>query len=69
MSYWQTLHNTPGVVNKVIMRSEALREVFAELDQTSDLLELRMASNAPHFRFTTFGNYGTNHVSTRQLAN
>uniref|UniRef100_A0A6A7FVG9 Cell cycle checkpoint protein RAD1-like n=1 Tax=Hirondellea gigas TaxID=1518452 RepID=A0A6A7FVG9_9CRUS len=51
-----------GVINKVIMRSDCLREVFSELDLSSDLLELYMGPTHPYFRFSTFGNYGTNHT-------
>jgi len=53
---------TDRVINKVIMRSESLREVFSELDSSSEYLELRMAPTAPHFRFSTFGTHGTYHT-------
>lgn len=53
----------PGVVNKVIMRSECLKEVFSELDMSSDVLEIFMSPDPPYFRLSTFGSYGTNHVS------
>lgn len=51
-----------GVVNKVIMRSECLKEVFSELDMSSDVLEIFMSPDAPHFRLSTFGSYGINHT-------
>lgn len=51
-----------GVVNKVVMRSDGLRDVFSELDQSSDLLEVHMSPQSPNFRLSTFGNYGTNHT-------
>ncbi|XP_042883005.1 cell cycle checkpoint protein RAD1-like [Penaeus japonicus] len=51
-----------GVINKVIMRSECLKEVFSELDMSSDVLEILMSPDPPYFRLSTFGNYGTNHT-------
>ncbi|KAK8730051.1 hypothetical protein OTU49_008439 [Cherax quadricarinatus] len=49
-----------GVVNKVIMRSDCLKEIFSELDTSSDVLEIVMTPNPPYFRFSTIGSYGTN---------
>ena len=40
-----------------------MREVFAELDMTSDVLQLLMSPDAPYFRLSTFGNAGSMHVS------
>ncbi|XP_069156159.1 cell cycle checkpoint protein RAD1 isoform X2 [Procambarus clarkii] len=51
-----------GVVNKVIMRSECLRDIFSELDMSSDVLEIVMSPAAPYFRLSTFGSYGTSHT-------
>ncbi|XP_064079279.1 cell cycle checkpoint protein RAD1-like [Macrobrachium nipponense] len=51
-----------GVLNKIIMRSEVLKEVFSELDTSSDVLEILMSPDAPYFRLTTYGTYGTNHI-------
>lgn len=51
-----------GVVNKVIMRSECLRDIFSELDMSSDVLEILMSPDAPYFRLSTFGNFGVNHT-------
>ncbi|CAL4141410.1 unnamed protein product, partial [Meganyctiphanes norvegica] len=51
-----------GVVNKVIMRSECLREIFSELDMSSDVLEILMSPDPPYFRFSTFGSFGVNHT-------
>lgn len=39
-----------------------MREVFAELDMTSDVLEILMSPDAPYFRLSTFGNAGNTHV-------
>ncbi|KAF2367177.1 Rad1/Rec1/Rad17 [Trinorchestia longiramus] len=46
------------VVNKLIMRSECLREVFAELDQSSEFLTFHITASPPSLRLTTDGNYG-----------
>lgn len=54
--------SSAGVVNKVIMRSECLREIFSELDGSSEILEILMSPDPPHFRLSTFGIYGTNHI-------
>ena len=51
-----------GVVNKVVMKSECLKELFSELDSSSEVMEILMSPNAPHFRISTFGNHGENHV-------
>ncbi|XP_045139370.1 cell cycle checkpoint protein RAD1-like [Portunus trituberculatus] len=48
-----------GVMNKIIMRSECLKEVFTDLDVTSEMMEILMSPDAPYFRVSTFGNYGT----------
>lgn len=52
-----------GVVNKIIMRSECLKEMFSELDMTSDVLEILTSSDPPYFRISTFGSYGPYNVS------
>ena len=44
------------------MRSEVLKEIFLELDSSSDVMEIFMSPNAPHLRISTYGNYGPNHV-------
>ncbi|WAR02993.1 RAD1-like protein [Mya arenaria] len=48
-----------NVVNKIIMKSECLKEAFNELDMTSDVLEFLMSPDAPHLRLSTFGNAGS----------
>ncbi|ESO05208.1 hypothetical protein HELRODRAFT_156866 [Helobdella robusta] len=50
-----------SVVNKIIIRSECLKEVFFDLDTSSDVLEITMSTDKPHFRLTTYGNTGTYH--------
>lgn len=39
-----------NVVNKIILQSEGLREAFAELDMTSDVLQITMSPEKPYFR-------------------
>lgn len=48
-----------NVINKIIMKSECLKEAFSELDMTSDVLEFLMSPDAPYFRLSTFGNAGS----------
>ncbi|NXO05515.1 RAD1 protein, partial [Rhinopomastus cyanomelas] len=51
-----------NVVNKIILQSEGLREAFAELDMTSEVLQMTMSPEKPYFRLSTFGNAGSAHV-------
>ncbi|XP_053374964.1 cell cycle checkpoint protein RAD1-like isoform X1 [Mercenaria mercenaria] len=51
--------SSTNVINKIIMKSECLKEAFSELDMTSDVLEFLMSPDAPHFRLSTFGNAGS----------
>ncbi|XP_022257161.1 cell cycle checkpoint protein RAD1-like [Limulus polyphemus] len=51
-----------NVVNKVIMKSEILREAWSDLDMTSEILQIVMSPDKPYFRLSTFGNAGTIHV-------
>lgn len=51
-----------NVVNKIIMSAEGLREAFAELDMTSDSLEILLSPSSPYFRLSTFGYAGTTQV-------
>lgn len=50
-----------NVINKVIMKSECLKEAFSELDMTSDVLQILMSPDSPYFRLSTFGNAGSTH--------
>ncbi|CAG5129579.1 unnamed protein product [Candidula unifasciata] len=52
-----------NVVNKIIMKSECLKEVFSELDTTSDVLQILMSPDEPYLQFSTFGNAGSSHSS------
>uniref|UniRef100_A0A0B6ZTE3 Cell cycle checkpoint protein RAD1 n=2 Tax=Arion vulgaris TaxID=1028688 RepID=A0A0B6ZTE3_9EUPU len=52
-----------SVVNKIIMKSESLKEVFSELDTTSDVLQILMSPDEPCLQFSTFGNSGSSHSS------
>ena len=51
-----------NVVNKLIMLSECLKEAFAELDMSSDVLEILLSPSPPYFRLSTFGDAGTTQV-------
>ncbi|XP_039398918.1 cell cycle checkpoint protein RAD1 isoform X2 [Mauremys reevesii] len=51
-----------NVVNKIILQSEGLREAFAELDMTSEVLQITMSPDKPYFRLSTFGNAGSAHL-------
>ena len=42
--------SSANVVNKTIMRAEALREAFNEADSRSDVIELLMSPDKPFFR-------------------
>jgi len=52
-----------NVVNKIIMKSECLKEVFNELDSTSEILQILMSPEQPFLQFSTFGNAGSTHSS------
>ena len=51
-----------NVVNKVIMNAECLREVFAELDMSSEALEVLLSPSPPYCRLSTSGYAGTTQV-------
>ncbi|KAL4223188.1 ssDNA endodeoxyribonuclease [Mactra antiquata] len=53
--------SSTNVINKIIMKSECLKEAFNELDMTSDVLEFLMSPDAPYLRLSTFGNAGSTH--------
>ena len=48
-----------GVENKIIMRSECLRDAFTELDESSHIIEILMSPLSPWFRLSTFGQAGS----------
>eukprot|EP00124_Ichthyophonus_hoferi_P004589 Ihof_evm1s525 gene=Ihof_evmTU1s525 len=47
------------VTNKLIMKSEWLKPSFAELDLTSDTLDILISPDYPYFRMSTTGSAGT----------
>ena len=47
-----------NVLNKVILRSESLKEVMNDLDMSSDIVEIFLSPDAPYFRFVTVGDAG-----------
>ncbi|XP_030048884.1 cell cycle checkpoint protein RAD1 [Microcaecilia unicolor] len=51
-----------NVINKIILQSEGLREAFAELDMTSEVLQITMSPDKPYFRLSTFGDAGSAHL-------
>ncbi|KAK3083652.1 hypothetical protein FSP39_000809 [Pinctada imbricata] len=50
-----------NVINKIIMKSECLKEAFSELDMSSDILQFLMSPDPPYFRLSTFGDAGSTH--------
>ncbi|PSN41823.1 Coronin-1C [Blattella germanica] len=54
-----------NVLNKIILRSECLKEVFAELDTSSDLIEILLSPDPPYFRISTSGVAGDTKMSFR----
>lgn len=51
-----------NVVNKIIMQATCLSEAFAELDTSSDVLEMHTSDSTPFFRLSTFGYAGTTQI-------
>ncbi|OWF42256.1 cell cycle checkpoint protein RAD1-like [Mizuhopecten yessoensis] len=51
--------SSTNVLNKMIMKSECLKEAFSELDMTSDILQILLSPDQPYFRLSTFGNAGS----------
>lgn len=52
------------LISKVIIKSDCMREVFSELDATSDILEVALVPPSlpqPRLRLTTYGFSGTTH--------
>ncbi|XP_064459202.1 cell cycle checkpoint protein RAD1-like [Ornithodoros turicata] len=48
-----------NVINVIIFRSESLKEVWSELDTSSETVEILMSPDEPYFRLTTRGTAGT----------
>ncbi|XP_032664066.1 cell cycle checkpoint protein RAD1 isoform X2 [Odontomachus brunneus] len=53
---------TENVVNKVVLRTELLKDIITELDPTSDLVELCLSPEKPYFRISTDGLGGVCHI-------
>lgn len=53
-----------NVLNKIIMQAACLSEAFAELDTSSDVLEIHTSPDSPFFRISTFGYAGTTQASS-----
>ena len=51
-----------NVVGRIIMSSECLREVFQELDASSETVQLSLSPDSTNFRITTHGVSGIYHV-------
>ncbi|XP_012280429.1 cell cycle checkpoint protein RAD1 [Orussus abietinus] len=47
--------DTENVINKVVLQTELLKDVFAEMDPTSEVMELLLSPDAPYFQITTAG--------------
>ena len=54
--------SSANVVNRVIMKADGLREVFAELDTSSESLEILLSPSPPYCRLSTVGYAGTTQV-------
>lgn len=51
-----------NVLNKVVLQTELLKDIIAELDPTSELVELCLSPEEPFFRISTNGLGGTCHI-------
>ncbi|XP_012227665.1 cell cycle checkpoint protein RAD1 [Linepithema humile] len=52
-----------NVVNKVVLKTELLKDIIGELDQTSDLVKLCLSPEEPFFRISTNGLRGICHIT------
>ena len=50
------------------MNAECLREVFADMDTTSEALEILLSPSAPYCRLSTSGYAGTTQVCPSDVA-
>ncbi|GAB6030047.1 ssDNA endodeoxyribonuclease [Chamberlinius hualienensis] len=48
-------------VCKIIMQSEYLKDTFAELDTSSEYLQIRVSPRPPYFRISTVGSFNSFH--------
>ncbi len=59
--------SSANVFGRIIMSSECLREVFQELDASSETVQFCLAPDSPHLRITTHGHSGIYHVISIHL--
>jgi cell cycle checkpoint protein len=57
-----------NVVNRVILKADCVREVFAELDMSSDSLEILLSPSPPFCRLSTSGFAGTTQVGVERIS-
>ncbi|XP_072164089.1 cell cycle checkpoint protein RAD1-like [Diadema setosum] len=50
-----------NVINKIIMKSDCLKDAFQELDISSEVIEILLSPDKPFFRLSTFGHAGSAH--------
>ncbi|XP_034941577.1 cell cycle checkpoint protein RAD1 [Chelonus insularis] len=51
-----------SIVNKVIMNTDLLKDIWSELDPTTEFMELILSPDAPYFRISTNGLAGECHI-------
>ncbi|KAL6437863.1 hypothetical protein ACFW04_004293 [Cataglyphis niger] len=51
-----------NIVNKVVLQTELLKDIIAELDPTSELVEFHLSPDDPFFRISTNGLGGICHI-------
>ncbi|KAL0266970.1 UNVERIFIED_CONTAM: hypothetical protein PYX00_009367 [Menopon gallinae] len=47
-----------NVPNKIILHSDAMKDIMHDLDMTSEIVKIFISPNAPYFRLTTLGDAG-----------
>lgn len=52
-----------NIIGRIIMSSDCLREVFLELDATTETVQFSLTPESTHLRITTFGHSGVYHVN------
>ncbi|XP_063900332.1 cell cycle checkpoint protein RAD1-like [Zophobas morio] len=53
---------TEGIINKIILKAEAMRATLGDLDSSSDIIEIKMSPELPQFRLSTYGAAGIYHI-------
>ena len=61
--FYQVLSQMMLFACNIFPQSDALKDAFAELDMTSDFIEMLMSPDAPYFRISTYGYAGSSHVN------